>query len=69
MLGGFGVVVEEVALMRDTAVVVVVIGNGARDKGGEEGNVFVGNVSVAVGTTESVFWNCAACIPIILPSR
>jgi len=68
MLGGLGVVVEEVALMSDT-VVVVVTGNGARDKGGEEGNVFVGNVSVAVGTTESVFWNCAACIPIILPSR
>lgn len=42
---GLGVVVEEVALMSDT-VVVVVTGNGARDKGGEEGNVFVGNVAV-----------------------
>lgn len=53
MLGGLGVVVEEVLdVTNDTAVVV---GNGARVRGGEEGNVFVGNVSAAVGAMDSVF--------------
>jgi hypothetical protein len=56
ILGGLGVVAEEevVVVTRDI-LLVVVVGKGVRDKGGEEGNVFVGNVSVVVGATASVF--------------
>jgi len=63
ILGGLGVVVEEVALMSDIVVVVVVTGNDAKDKGGEgeEENVFVVNVSVAVETIDSGFASDVFC--------
>lgn len=53
MLGGLGVVADEVETV-EIAAALTVVGN-ARDKGGEELNVFVGNVSVAVGVTVSDF--------------
>lgn len=49
MLGGLGVVVEEVVI---NGIVAVVAGSDARDNGGEEGKVSVGNVSIAVGATD-----------------
>lgn len=53
ILGGLGVVVDEV--LEVTNETAVVVGNGASVRGGEEGNVFMGNVSAAVGATDSVF--------------
>lgn len=52
ILGGLGVFVEDVLEVTSETVVA---GNGASDRGGEEGNVFAaGNIS-AIGAAASAF--------------